>query len=186
MAGKSFAYRPCPTRFIRGLAVVCAALLAAACGGEGKPRSLLDAAAIYGQDEAVFESIRGAYPGPDRDFTRVPPRDPAEDTADKRAFIKTLRKRIPLDYIDFFPIGDTGGDELNIILNRFSQGDNWHTVSVVFFSSPLVLSDEFPYLKLFERCSDDAVRWLDAYAEKGTRAVFCRLNSNWYAYQQVD
>lgn len=181
MANKTIHARP-----FLALAGLCSGLFAAACNGEPETRNLLDAAEIYADHETVFESIRGAHPGPYKDFSRLPPRNPAEETKEGRGFVKALRKQIPVEYLDFFPIGDTGGDELDVVLKRFSHGDQWHTVSVIYFSSPLVLSKEYPNIRLFETCDERSLKWLNSKHDPGPYAVFCRLNESWYAYQRVD
>ena len=173
-------------RTLRAAVGAVSLLLAASCGGETKPQTLLDAAGVYAANEVVFESIRGAYPGPYADFNRIPARDPAAETPEGKSFIKALRKNIPVDYVDFFPIGDTGGDELDVVLNRYNEGDKWMTVSVIYFSSPLTLSDEYPNMRLFEHCDGRALDWISGRHMSGPYAVFCRLNESWYAYQRVD
>jgi hypothetical protein len=174
-----------PARPFHLLTGLCAALLAG-CGGDA-PRGLADAAAVYRANEAVFESIRGAHPGPYREFFRIPARDPAEARSQQNSFIKSLRRRIPVEYIDFFPIGGEGsGDEFDVVLNRYTEGDEWRTISVVYFSAPLTLDDNLPDVRLFDECGAKAAAWLQDGARQTPYAAFCRLNESWYAYQRVD
>lgn len=169
-----------------GLAGIYLGFLAA-CGGGEKPRTVLDAAALYAAHSAVFDSIRGAYPGPYREFTRLPARDPAAETQDAKAFIKALRRTVPIDYVDFFPLGEGLGDELDVVLNRYADGDAYHTISLIYFSTPMTLSEDAPNMRMFETCDARALDWLEnATHDPGPVAVFCRLNEDWSAYQRVD
>lgn len=170
----------------RLLAATGAVLLAAGCGGQRDARTLVDAAEIYAANEAVLESIRGVYPGPYEDFMRIPPRDPAAETPEAKAFLKALRKHFPVEYIDLFPIGGAGGgDEINVVLNRYSAGDEWRTVSLIYFSKPMTLSGAHADMRMFETCGEKALDWLSETSAPG-RAAFCRINDNWQAYQRVD
>lgn len=174
-----------PANAFRILAGICP-LLFAACSEEPETRTLLDAADIYAAHEMVFESIRGAYPGPYEDFTRIPRRDPAAETRQSREFIKALRKNIPVDYVDFFPISDGHGDELDVVLNRYSEGGRWHTVSVIYFSEPMAFSDSSPNVRMFETCDARAIEWLESGRRETPYAAFCKINDSWQAYQRVD
>jgi hypothetical protein len=175
-----------PAATLRILAGICPLLIAAACDREPETRTLLDAAEIYAAHETVFESIRGAYPGPYEDFTRIPRRNPAEETRQTRQFIKALRKNIPVEYVDFFPIGDGHGDELDVVLNRYSDGDDWRTISVIYFSEPMAFSDTSPNVRMFETCDERAVEWLESGQRETPYAAFCKINDSWRAYQRVD
>lgn len=169
------------------LAGFCAALSAAGCGGEKGARTLLDAAETYAAHEAVFESIRGAYPGPYGGFTRIPARDPAAATAEDKAFLNALRKNFPVEHIDLFPIGGAGGgDEIDVVLNGYNAGDEWRTISVVYFSAPLVFDDTLPDVKFFKSCGAEALGWLEAGQRETPYSAFCRINGAWHAYQRVD
>lgn len=172
-------------RPLRALTACAASLLAAGCGAGDAPRTLLDAAEIYAANEAVLESIPAAYPGPYDDFTRIPARDPGAATANDAAFLKALRKNFPVEHIDLFPIGGEGaGDEINVVLNRYGAGDEWRTVSLVYFSTPMTLN-EHQDMRMFETCDEEALDWLTGTKEPG-RAAFCRINDNWQAYQRID
>ncbi len=174
-----------PARAYRVLAGLSLAL-AAACGEKPEARTLLDAAEIYAEHEMLFESIRGAYPGPYETFTRIPPRDPADETRESREFMKALEKSIPVDYVDFFPIGEDMGDELDVVLNRYGEGDEWRTISIIYFSAPMDFVDSHPNVRMFETCDQRALDWLEGAHEPGPYAAFCRINESWHAYQRVD
>jgi hypothetical protein len=168
---------------IRTLSAFGAALLVTACGDSGPKHTLLDAAAIYAENKATFDTIRAAYPGPFEDFSRIPARDPADDDGLDRDFLKILRDQFPVERIDFFPIGNSGGpnsgDEIDVVLERYQDGDKWVTVSLVYFSVPLTLSDKDPKVRLFKTCDQDAVDWLDGKSEPGALIAFCKLNPSW-------
>ncbi len=172
-----------PLRFLTGL---CAALAAASCSGGAQPRSILDAAAIYAANEAVFASIRAAYPGPYDDFVRIPARDPADDEPMDRAFLSILREDIPVAFIDFFPIGNTGADEINVVLWREQAGDKWRTTSLIYFGMALTLSRDHDNMRAFDTCDQSSIDWLEANSEDGDAAVFCKVSPSWYAYQRVE
>ncbi len=171
---------------IETLAGALAALAAGACDNPEKPDTLLDAAAIYAENAKLLDSIHRTYPGPYRDFSRLPPRDPADETSRGKEFIKALRREIPLDYIDFFPIEDTGGDEIDVVLRRYSTGNQWRTISLIYFSSALELADGNPNLRLFHKCDERALDWLAKDHLPGPYAAFCKINHRWYAYERVD
>lgn len=158
------------------------AAFCASCGPARDPFTILDAAAIYEADRAVFTSIRTVYPGPYQDFTRIPSRDPEEETAFDRDFFSQLQDQIPVEFVDFFPIGDTGADEINVVLKRYQRGDTWNTVSLIYFGMELTLSDEHGDMRMFETCDEETLAWL----ETPSHAAFCRLNANWYAFQRVE
>ena len=162
------------------------ALSLAGCGDTAPKRTLLDAASLYADNKATFETIRAAYPGPFEDFSRIPARDPADDDGLDRDFLKLLRDQFPVDHIDFFPIGDSGADEIDVVIDRYQDGDKWVTVSLVYFSTPLTLSRNNPKVRLFEACDQEALDWLGAKSEPGSLIAFCQLNANWYAHQKVE
>lgn len=157
-------------------------LAIASCGGERQDFTILDAAAIYEADKAVLASIRAAYPGPYQDFVRIPARNPADRTPMDTDFLASLREQIPLEFIDFFPIGDTGADEINVVLKRYQTGDSWNTVSLIYFGMDLTLGAEHDDMAMFESCDQTALDWL----RNRTGAAFCRLSSSWYAFQKVE
>ncbi|MEO1135793.1 MAG: hypothetical protein AAFW68_04160 [Pseudomonadota bacterium] len=159
-----------------------AMVFSASCGKERNQFTILDAAAVYESDRAVFASIRTVYPGPYQDFTRIPNRNPEEETRFDRDFFRQLRDQIPVEFIDFFPIGSTGADEINVVLKRYQHGDTWNTVSLIYFGMELTLSDEHGDMRMFKDCDEKALAWV----ETPPRAAFCRLNSNWYAFQRVE
>ncbi|GJL90630.1 hypothetical protein [Hyphococcus sp.] len=165
------------------IALIIAA--AAGCGESGPKRTLLDAAGLYSENKATFQTIRAAYPGPFEDFARIPARDPADDDGLDREFLKILREQFPVERIDFFPIGTTG-DEIDVVIDRYQDGDHWVTVSLVYFSTPLTLSKRDPKVRLFKSCDQNAVDWLNGKSEAGALIAFCQLDASWYAYQKVE
>ncbi|WP_425410477.1 hypothetical protein [Hyphococcus sp.] len=169
---------------------ICALLFSAACDRGPEARSILDAAALYSEYPAAFETIRSAYPGPFPEFARIPARDPADATDRDNDFLKRLQREIPVDFIDFHPIGDAdgdwGGDEIDVVLKRYGAGDKWITVSLVYFSVPLSIADNDPNVLLFKTCDQKAADWLGDKPPSVTRTAFCQINSHWYAYQKVE
>ncbi len=168
-----------------GAAAIIAFAIVACDGGDAK-RTLLDAAQLYSENKATFDTIRAAYPGPFEDFDRIPARDPVDDDGLDRDFLKVLREQFPVEHIDFFPIGDTGGDEIDVVIDRYQSGDDWVTLSLVYFSVPLTLSDRDPNVRLFDTCDATAIDWLGARTKPGGRIAFCKLSPSWYAYQKVE
>lgn len=170
--------------------IALGALALAGCDASAGKHDILSAAALYQENAATFATIRAAYPGPFEDFTRIPARDPAEDNGLDRDFLSMLREHFPVDRIDFFPIEDSngawGGDEIDVVLQRYADGDHWMTVSLVYFSTPLTLSRDNPKVRLFDECSGEALDWLNGKSEPGALIAFCQLTPNWYAYQKVE
>ncbi len=167
-----------------GACAFLAAVTLAGCDSGQPGRTILDAANLYTENKATFQTIRAAYPGPFEDFSRIPARDPADEN--DRDFLKILREQFPVERIDFFPIGGAGGDEINVVLERYQDGDRWVTVSLVYFSVPLTLSDKDPKVRLFKSCDQDALDWLDGKSEPSALIAFCKLNRYWYAHQKVE
>ena len=170
------------TKFSAGFC--CLAL--AACGKGDPQPNILDAAAVFEANKAVLGSIRAAYPGPYSEFDRMPARDPADDNDMDRAFLSVLREDIPVEFIDFFPIGDTGKDEIDVVLWRYQSGDNWNTVNLIYFSTPMTLSGEHQHMRAFDICDESAVAWLQEKSTEGSASVFCRLDDHWQAFQRVE
>ncbi len=170
--------------------VIGAALFIAACDRGPSTRTILDAAGLYSENAAVFETIRAAYPGPFTDFARVPARNPADETDHDKDLLKHLRGQIPIEFIDFYPIGDSdggwGGDEIDVVLNRFGTGDKWVTISLVYFSVPLTLSDDDPNVRFFKTCEQGVADWVGDKSASQSRTAFCQINPNWYAHQRVE
>ena len=166
-------------------AALSAGFLTAACEDAGSKPDLIDAAALYAANEGLFLSIRAAYPGPYRDFKRIPARNPAEATKSESTFLSYLRKDLPVEFIDFFPIGDTGEDEIDIVLWRYETNGAWNTVSLVYFSEPMTFAEESQTVRSFDACDSDARNWLQSQ-NGGGAAAFCQINERWRAYQRVD
>lgn len=175
------------TRTLSIRAAGLGALFLAGCGGEPETRhDILDAAAIYADHRGALSTIRAAYPGPYADFNRIPARDPAAEEAADRDFLAHLRQDFPIVHIDFFPIADTGHDEINVVLWRENDGRKWRTVSLVYFSMPMELAAGGERMTSFDRCDDRAAAWVEQAAASGSASVFCRLDDHWQAYQKVE
>lgn len=161
-----------------------AAAMLTGCGGS-EDMNILDAAAIYEANQPVIETIREDFPGPYADFVRVPARDPAKETVRGQVLLARLRQSFPVEFVDFFPIGNTGQDEINVVLKRYGGGDRWTVVSLVYAGRPIQVSSENPDIKLFDACDARAARWFEEDHGDRDVAAFCRINENWYAYQKV-
>lgn len=172
--------------FVFSVAALSAALFATGCGREAPGHTLLDAAAVYNAHEGLFRSIRAAYPGPYENFTRIPARDPARADPMDNDFLSFLRDDIPVEFIDFFPIGDTGKDEIDVVLWRYQSGDHWNTVSLVYFSEPMVFAKADNDVRAFDKCGDEALSWLETRKDNGDVSAFCRINDHWQAFQRVE
>lgn len=169
---------------VRAVAAVSAGLLAAGCSGETPKPTILDAAAVYADHEGLLHSVRAAYPGPYEDFVRIPARDPAKADPMDTDFLKFLREEIPVEFIDFFPIGDSGKDELDVVLWRYNAGNHWNTVSLVYFSMAMTFAEGEENMRAFDRCDEEALDWLQA--QKQPASAFCHINDHWLAYQKVE
>jgi hypothetical protein len=171
--------------FLR-LAALTAALLTAGCGSGGEDPNILDAAAIYEANSAALASIRENYPGPFRDFARVPARNPANETREDKMFIKQLRKDFPVEFIDFLPMGETGKDEIDVVIKRYGADAIWTVVSLVYTEIPLPSPEEGSNVALFDKCDQRSLEWLEMDHDPGVVSAFCRINEYWYAYQSVN
>lgn len=171
----------------RGIAKTAALFAGLACisCAQEKPLTVLDAASIYEDNQAAFASIRAAYPGPFTGFDRLPARDPADETQAGKIFIANLRDDFPLEYIDFFPLGDTGKDEIDVILARYGLSAEWTIVSLVYSEITLPEPDPEKKVGLFDACDQRSLDWLAETVDEDGAAVFCKLNEYWYAYQSV-
>ncbi len=166
-------------------AALGAALFLGACGKSASGPDLVDAAALYAANKGLFQSIRAAYPGPYYEFTRIPARDPADATKSDKAFLSSIRNDLPVEFIDFFPIGNSGQDEIDVVLWRYETKGQWNTVSLVYFSEPMTFAAERQSVYGFESCGDEVRNWLNNHDGDGAASVFCRIDDNWHAYQQV-
>ncbi len=166
-------------------AAIAAALLAA-CGREAPGHTLLDAAALYDANEGLFQSVRAAYPGPYESFTRIPARNPADADRMDEDFLTFLRESIPVEFIDFFPIGDTGKDEIDVVLWRYRSGDHWNTVSLIYFSEPMIFANAAENMRAFDECGEAAFHWLEENKTARDVSAFCRINDHWQAFQRIE
>lgn len=167
-------------------AALGAALFLSACGKAELQPTLLDAAALFNENEGLFQSIRAAYPGPYEDFTRIPARNPADASKLDTDLLEVLRNDVPVEFIDFFPIGDTGKDEIDVVLWRYQSGDHWNTISLIYFSMPMTLADGLENMSAFDECGEDALRWLEENKQAGDISAFCRIDSHWQAFQRIE
>ncbi len=170
---------------ILGFATLCCAFMAAGCGSGGDDPNILDAAAIYEANSKVFASIRISYPGPFREFTRIPARNPANETRKDNAFIKQLRKDFPVEFIDFLPLADTGKDEIDVVIKRYGIDARWTVVSLVYSEIPLPPPGKGSNAALFDTCDERALEWFEKDHDTGIISAFCKINEYWYAYQSI-
>ena len=162
------------------------ALFLAACGKSGPAPDIIDAAELYAANERLIGSIRGTYPGPYVKFYRIPARNPADETSRDRAFFANLRNSLPVEFIDFFPIGNTNEDEIDVVLWRYDRKGQWNTVGLVYFSKSRTLAKEDQSMRGFQRCGGDVRYWLDSRDENSKTSAFCRINDNWHAYHRIE
>ena len=171
--------------------IFCSVLIAGmhmglgACSLEGSRPTILDAAAIYRAQPELFAEILDAQRGRLSEFTRIPARDPAKETAANKALLKRLRKDMPVEFIDFFPRSASGRDEVSVVIKRYGITADWTVVGVVYMSIPLSAPQGQSNDRLFDNCDSRVLEWTDEKSKSGSVSVFCRLNTNWYAFQKV-
>ncbi|MHA7872890.1 MAG: hypothetical protein ACX939_11115 [Hyphococcus sp.] len=170
---------------LTSLSVISLATLAAGCGDGDDDLTILDAADIYRSNQAVFASIRIAYPGPYTEFTRLPARDPAKQTRGEALFLKSLRESFPVEFVDFLPLSEAGKDEIDVVLTRYGLNADYTMVSIVYSDIALAAPASDPNAAVFEACDARALDWFDKDRGESPVSVFCRLDDNWYAYQRV-
>ncbi len=173
-------------KLVLALAALSNAVLIAGCDTGDKGLNILDAAAVYEANPEAFASIRENYPGPYRDFMRVPARDPAKQTRQDTIFFKKLRKHFPVEFIDFFPLAGSGRDEIDVVLERYGANTSWTVISLVYSELSLPPAEDDPNVALFDKCDQRALEWLEANDATGPISVSCRINDYWYAYQSVN
>ena len=168
---------------------LCAGFLAAACDRSpyaGQEITILDAADIYNANTDALAAIRQSYPGPFHDFARVPDRDPAKETPEQRALIRQLNKQFPVEFIDLFPKGNSGQDEIHVVLQRYGATKRWTIVSLIYSDVPLPASDAKSGTAVFNTCDNTVVGWLESQSQSGRAVAFCRITKHWYAHQRIE
>ena len=173
------------------LVALSAMFSASGCGGGlgevgNEKLTVLDAAAAYEANQELIHSIRGFYPGPFEEFFRVPNRNPSKQTRENKAFIEKLRQQFPVEYIDFFPMGDTKRDEIDVVLTKYGANTNWSLVSLVYVGVPLPQPEEGSNMAVFDACDQRATAWLEENSGPKRVEVFCQLSEKWYAYQRFE
>ncbi len=163
------------------------ALSLAACGEREPEMTLLDAASLFRAHGTDLGAIEQAYPGPYLGFFRVPARLDEDQKPGDETLMKTVRAHFPVEFIDFFPLGDTGKDEVNVILKRFSGEYGWTIISLVYSEIPLPEpeGEENKGMAMYDSCDSRAVQWISRKPTSGSYSVFCRLSDKWYAFQSV-
>lgn len=168
-------------------AMLGVAFLATACAEQTSSPDIVDAAALFEANEGAILSVRAAYPGPYLDFRRIPARNPADATKVDKAFLDYLRQEFPVEFIDFFPIGDTGEDEINVVLWRYEAKNNqWNTVSLIYFSEAMTFAEGPESVRSFDACDDDVRTWLKSREGETGVAAVCQINEHWRAYQRIE
>lgn len=171
-------------RLLSAFALLAAVGLVAGCSS-GEDMNILDAAALYEANEDALNSIRDSYPGPYTEFMRVPARDPAKETRKGKEFIEGLRRSIPVEFVDFFPTSGLGKDEINIMLKRYGGADKWTIISLIYSDMPMGTPPQGSGAAVFDACDMRALEWVGQGRANTKAAAFCKINDNWYAYQQV-
>ncbi len=166
-------------------AALSSALLTIGCDTGDTGRNILDAAAIYEANPQAFATIRQSYPGPYRDFVRVPARNPANATREGALFIKQLRKDFPVEFVDFFPLAGAGKDEIDVVIERYGANTSWTVISLVYSELQLTPANDGSNVALFDKCDERSLEWLEAHHGTEPISVSCRINDYWYAYQSV-
>ncbi len=167
------------------LTALCATLLTAGCGPSAEDPNILDAAAVYEANSATFAAIRDTYPGPFREFTRNPARNPANENRKDKLFLKQLREDFPVEFIDFLPLANTGKDEIDVVIKRYGMDARWTVVSLVYSEIPLPPPEKGSNAALFDTCDHRALEWFEKDHNAGAVSAFCQINEYWYAYQSV-
>ena len=173
---------------LQSLAALAAAITIAGCapGDGGGDMNILDAAALFEANPEAFVSIRKNYPGPFNGFVRIPARNPADETPEAERFIKSLREKIPVEFVDFFPLGDTGKDEIDVIIKRYSSNTGMMSIGLIFSELPLSSPDKGQNMMYYDRCDQRSLAWIESGRDEGSVTALCRINNYWYAYQRVD
>ena len=171
---------------LSALAVIMTAFFAVGCGGSEKNFNILDAAHIYAVHSETFSSIRKHYPGPYREFVRIPSRDPSKVTDRNKEFLAALREKFDVEYIDFFPLGETGNDEVDVILSRRLLTDRRNTISLIYVDAPIPEPSIPNGVAVFDACDERSTTWLEQNTAEEPGSVFCRINQFWYAFQRID
>ena len=170
------------------LASLCVAgLMGCSASGGGESANILDAAAIYEANSETFAFIRETYPGPFTGFGRVPARRPSDQTREDKIFFQEVRKAFAVEFIDFFPLGDTGRDEIDVVLKRYGLETNWTVISLVYSGIPLPQPEDGLKIAVFDKCDQRALDWFEMDHGDTTKSIsaFCRINEYWYAHQIV-
>lgn len=161
------------------------ALLLGACSTQDDQPDILDAAALYTTHPDAFVELLLTYPRPFTEFTRIPARNAANETAANTRFLKRLRETMPVEYIDFFPRSDGGRDEINVMVKRYIAQDDWINVSLIYLSKPLSAPGEGENKALFDTCDQRSLQWLSERAGPDPATAICKVSENWYAAQRV-
>lgn len=161
------------------------ALFLSACSALDDQPDILDAAAMYTANPDAFIDILLTYPRPFTEFTRIPARDAAKETAANTRFLKRLRKTMPVEYIDFFPRSAGGRDEINIMIKRYIAQDDWINVSLIYLSDPLSAPDAGENKALFDACDQRSVQWLNERGGPAPATAICKVSEHWYAAQRI-
>lgn len=166
-------------------AICFLAALVIGCSADDEKLNILDAAKIYESNDEFFASIRGDYPGPYTEFVRIPARDPAKRSRRNELFLQSLRKNFPVEFIDFLPLSESGKDEIDVVLKRYSLGAKYNVVSLIYSEIELPPPQGKPNIALFDQCDERALGWFEKGHDEGPVSAFCRVDQFWYAYQRI-
>ncbi|MEM9422223.1 MAG: hypothetical protein AAF986_06945 [Pseudomonadota bacterium] len=165
--------------------VASLALGMTACGPAKPEMNLLDAADLFRAHGVDLIAIEQSFPGPYSGFFRIPARSEEQIQEGEEALIQQVRRNLPVEFIDFFPLGDTGKDEVNVILKRFSGKNGWTIISLVYSEIPLPPPEDKDIMAVYDKCDQRAADWVNRQPNGKTITAFCRLSDKWYAYQSV-
>lgn len=145
--------------------------------------NILDAARIYEENPGAFVRVRENFPGPFIDPRRIPAFDPEDDRPEDVRFLEDLQQSIPVETIYLFTRGKGRPDNIEVVLGTYGLSVSGSLVSVIFFENFVREQIVGPGVEVFDECNERALEWLRMNRGNKFTIAYCRLNDNWYAFQ---